>query len=157
MQRLRAHILLALLAALPVAADEIPFDPAPVIACLTAGGTEACIGLGAGACIERDGPMSEGLCLAAENLWWMERAAHATLTLRQREAEVIARARQRGWPEPVPTLDAIATHFDAYRDAACGWRAAAWDGIHGGVEEMDCILGLNARHALWMIERARAE
>ena len=37
------------------------------------------------------------------------------------------------------------------------WRAAAWDGIHAAVEEMDCVMRLNARHALWLDERVRED
>lgn len=138
-------------------ADEIPFDPAALASCVDAGRGEACIGLGAGACIERAGATSDGLCMAAENVWWMERAARAVMVLEAREPVMLERARRLGWPAPVPTMAQIADRFDAYRQVACSWRAAAWDGIHAAVEEMDCVMRLNARHALWLDERVRED
>jgi hypothetical protein len=155
--RTRAIIGALTLTAQVALADDIPFDPAPLASCVDAGRGEACIGLGAGACIERDGPMSAGLCMAAENLWWLERGARAVMILEAREPEIQARARRLGWPDPVPGMASIAESFDAYRAAACGWRAAAWDGIHAAVEEMDCLMRLNARHALWLDERVRED
>ncbi|GAB4266453.1 MAG: hypothetical protein Kow0013_15570 [Pararhodobacter sp.] len=149
---------LVLAAGAPVAgADEIPFDAGLMADCVDAGRNEACIGLAARDCIERDGPMSAGICMGAENLWWMERAARTVEALRPREAEMRDRARQRGWPETLPTLDEIGGLMDAYRNAACGWHMAAWDGLHAGFEEMDCLLTFNARHALWLEERLRTD
>lgn len=138
---------LALLA-LPVAAQEIPVPDVVLTQCLDAGLPELCIGMLARLCENAEGPGSGGVCRGAENAVWLGRIGTAEAALREREPEAQARAERLGWPDPVPSVEAIAGAFAAYRDAACSWRAAAWEGIHAGVEEMDCLMRLNARQAL---------
>lgn len=144
---IRALAPLVLMAS-PVAAQDIAVSGAALGQCLATRPPEACVGLVARLCEAQTGPGSEGICRGAENAVWLERIAVAETALRRREPEVRARATRLGWPDPVPSVDAIAEGFAAYRDAACSWRAAAWEGIHAGVEEMDCLMRLNARQAL---------
>lgn len=143
------RLFLLLLLASPLRAEEAPLaSPAPLLACLAAAGGGACVGTMAGGCEAEAGPGSEGLCRGAETAFWQARAEAALSLLRDGEGQVQARARRLGWPEPVPTLDALSQGFEAYRRAACDWRAAAWDGIHAGHEQQDCLMRLTAGHAL---------
>ena len=152
---IRALFPLVLLAA-PALAQDLPeewaVNPLVIEQCLATGFTEACIGFMAGLCEAAQGPGSEGLCRGAETAYWQRRVDAATAQLQGGEGEVQSRARRLGWPEPIPTLDAIAQGFEAYRAAACDWRAAAWDGIHAGYEQQDCLMRLTAGHALLLEE-----
>jgi len=148
---IRALISLALLSAPALAedlADPAPLNPLVIEQCLATGLAETCIGLWAGVCETAEGPGSQGLCRGAETAYWQRRAEAAAARLQAGEGPVQARARRLGWPEPIPSLEAVAQGFDAYRRAACDWRAAAWDGIHAGYEQQDCLMRLTARHAL---------
>lgn len=147
--------LVAALLAGPAVPQPGQADLAVVEDCLVAGRGAACIGLGAAACLAREGAMSAGVCLGAENAWWLGRIGAALQHLRAGEAVVIDRMQRLDWPEPRPSLERLTAGFDAYRDAACDWRAAAWEGIHAGFEEIECRLRLNARHALWLDAQAR--
>lgn len=120
-------------------------------ACLVAGGDAHCIGVGAAACMQDAGPGASGICLGEENAYWTARIAVAEDTLRLRQDEVQGRAAQRGMP--APSLAGIERSFAAYRDAACAWREAQWEGMHSGPEEMDCVMRMTAQHALWLDAR----
>ncbi|MCB1362241.1 MAG: DUF1311 domain-containing protein [Rhodobacter sp.] len=146
---------LLLLAAWPAHAQEDM--PSVDAALLDACRTEACIGQAARQCVDAAGAMAQGVCAGAETAYWRARAEGALNVLRAQAPQVAARAARLGWPDPVPTLDAIETGFAAYRDAACAWRMAQWDGIHAGFEQADCDLRLTARHALWLEERTRSD
>lgn len=150
---IRALLSLALLA-VPVRAQDLPEDwavnPLVIEQCLASGFTDPCIGFMAGLCETAQGPGSEGLCRGAEAAYWQTRADAATARLQAAEGTVQSRARRLGWPDPMPSVTAIAEGFAVYRAAACDWRAAAWDGIHAGYEQQECLMRLTARHALML-------
>ena len=148
-----------LLAAWPAQAqDDAPAVNAMVLdQCSASDLAEGCIGMGARLCVSEYGAMAQGLCAGAETAYWRARAEAALATLRPRAPEIMARAARLGWPEPQPSLEAVEAGFAAYRDAACGWRMAQWDGVHAGFEGADCDLQLTARHALWLERQARVE
>lgn len=149
---IRALAPIALIAS-PVVAQDIAVSGAALGQCLTTRPPEQCVGLVARLCEAETGAGSEGICRGAENAVWLRRIAVAETALRHREPDVQARAERLGWPDPLPSVDRIAEGFAAYREAACSWRAAAWDGIHAGVEEYDCRMRLNAAQALWLEAR----
>lgn len=152
---MRALAALVLLARTVLAQDDLPFDPMVIAQCLATGFAQTCIGMAADVCITDAGPMSDGLCKGRETAWWRARAEAAMTALRVIEPEVSARAARLGWPDPPPSMDAVAAGFAAYRDAACGWRGAQWDGIHAAFEGADCEMRLTAQHALWLEQQAR--
>ncbi|MCB1405912.1 MAG: DUF1311 domain-containing protein [Rhodobacteraceae bacterium] len=143
-----AAICVAAVAAQTQADTEVPDPSDALVQCIARGAGAACIGEGARACMDQMGLGSDGICLGAENAWWLERIATATTAMRNREPEAMARAARRGMP--VATLDQVTQAFDTYRDAACGWRVAHWEGMHTGPVEMACVLRLTAQHALWL-------
>lgn len=150
----RALPLLGLIVATAAAAqDSPPFGAQALEACVAERGA-ACIGQGATDCIAAAGSTSAGVCLGAEAAFWRGRVARAEGALRDLEPQVRARAQRLGLA--VPSVDAVAQRFADYRDAACGWRVAQWDGMHPGPEEMACILHLTAQHALWLEDRVNA-
>jgi Protein of unknown function (DUF1311). len=144
---IRSVALLALLAP-PALAQDLTVVPEVIEQRLATGLSEGCIGLAAQLCVTEAGPGSEGLCRGAETAYWQRRMEAAETALRAREPEVQARARRYQWPDPVPSVEAMAARFAAYREATCDWRAASWDGIHAGYEAQDCLMRLTARQAL---------
>ena len=145
---MRALALLLVLAAPAGAQADWRLDPALILDCLAAGGAESCIGLAARDCLAVEGEMARGLCLGEELLWWQERAGVALTLLAAVEPAVQDRARTRG--VALPALAVIEADFARYRDAACAWREAQWDGLHHGFEWAECQVQLTARHALWL-------
>lgn len=155
---------LILVAAGPAFAQaDIGFPAGMVDGCSATNGGALCVGLGTTACLSEAGPQSVGLCLGAENAYWLARIAAAEGQLRAAEAEVVAQAARLGMP--APSMDEIAAGFAAYRTAACLWRAAQEEGaqeegmqeegMHMGPEEIDCQMRLNAQHAFWLEARVQ--
>lgn len=141
---MRFAVPLAACLALPVAAQEMGFDPAPTETCLAGitDGAQAydCIGRAAYACMAQ--PMGEttlgmGFCLDAELTFWDNKLNAAYQTLRtdfatQDQSRPHAalplaeglRDMQRGWI--------------GFRDARCSFEAAQW---HGGTGASPAYLG----------------
>ena len=152
---MRAALLLLLLATPAVAQQDLPFDPAPILACLEGDGEdEDCVGLGATACMEAEGGSSTvgmGLCIGAEREWWDAR-------LNDRYAQVLARAKSAdadltAMGSPVarqePALRDMQRAWIKYRDAACNYEASRWGGGTGaGPAGGQCALDLTARQAI---------
>lgn len=147
--------LLMLLAGQAVAQETLPFPAAMLDACTATQGGAFCIGLGAQACVAASGSGSEGVCRGAENAYWSARIAAAEQALQGRTIAVSERATALGLPET--SLQEIARGFEAYRTAACHWQTAQWEGMHTGPEEIACLMGLNAHHALWLEARVHSE
>lgn len=130
-------------------------DTARLEACLRDTPSVQCVGMAAEACLAQTGPGNLGVCLGAEHAWWVARRQSAEAILSAMEPGIALRAERTG--VPVPSLDAISLGFEAYRDAACGWRVAQWEGMHTGPEEMDCVLQLTAQHVLWLETRVTGD
>ena len=143
---MRSLLILAVLATPLWAQDDLPFDGMVIDQCLATGLRDGCIGMAARACEADAGAMARGLCLGNERAYWQARAEAARAALHTREAEVQARATLRG--TPIDGLDALDGAFQAYRQSACDWRQAQWDGVHSGFEWAECQMSLTAQHAL---------
>lgn len=144
---------LAALALSPAGADDLPFDAGQMAACLAeAADARACIGRGAALCIAEAGgagSMSAGPCFGAENAWWEARIAAARARLTETDAAAEAEARRLGWPDPLPSLDAVAAAFEAHRNVACDYSGLLWGGGSGaGPAWMECRMQMAAEHAL---------
>ena len=125
---------------------QVVFDPAPLAAC----GSEACVGRAAEACMAATpgGESTVGMngCLDAERAWWDDLLNREYARLREEAGRVPPgpdgyrledglRDMQRAWI--------------AFRDAACGFRAAIYAG--GTIQSTvtyDCHLRETARQAL---------
>ncbi|WP_265499443.1 lysozyme inhibitor LprI family protein [Paracoccus beibuensis] len=117
------------------------FDPAPVSDCLAAEGGRDCIGLAARACMEGEGSQTTlgmNQCYADERDLWDGRLndafGSAMQTLPPVRAEAL-REMQRAWI--------------GYRDAACAYDAARYDGGSlAGTVRLQCQMQLTAEQAL---------
>lgn len=145
--------LVVLLLASPALAQEPVYDPALVPACLErAGGDQvarrACIGVGAGACMTAEvGATTVGMvsCLQAETAQWDERlnAAYAALKADEEQTD------QETDGAAAPALVKAQRAWLAWRDAACDYEAARWQGGSiGGPVASDCFMQLTAQQAL---------
>lgn len=138
---MRAVVLLALCAA-PAAAQEAPaFDPAPMVACLEAEGGRDCAGRAARACMEGEGgqtTLGMNQCLAAERDLWDARLNDAYRLGMDRVTPVRAEA-----------LREMQRRWIAFRDAACNYEAARYDGGSlAGTVRLQCQMELTADQAL---------
>lgn len=148
---------LLLLTAVPAAAQDLSFDPAPLAACVAGGGGRDCIGTAAAACMGAteggETTLGMGACLARELAWWDAELNAAYQDLRAQEARADRAA------EPVPGLPPRPSSRDAirdvqrawiaWRDAACGYLALQyWGGTMAGLARTDCLLTLTGEQAL---------
>jgi len=146
---IRGALLLIALLAGPVQAQDVPFDPARIEACLANSDVAAlCVGAEAAACMQKAGAGSTGLCLGTENAFWLARIDALAARLGAGSGLRAERAARRGTPSP--TVAQLAEAFAAYRQVACDLRVAAWEGMMTGPEEIDCELRINAAHALYL-------
>lgn len=138
--------LLSLPLAVPAAAQDPAFDPAPTARCFDAGGGAGCFGLAADACIVGSplGDTTPGrqFCLGAEERWW-----DARLNETYRRAMDAATADDgailpgSGQPRAVDTLRAMQRAWIAFRDATCEHEIQSWYGGTGASEVWLACLG----------------
>jgi uncharacterized protein YecT (DUF1311 family) len=164
---IRLAVALAWLA-MPAAAQDIAFSPAPTEACLAAGPTDpaTCIGHAADACmLETDGgetTVGMGACLSAELEWWAARLAAAEKGVADAAAATDAEMVAIGATVPMqaPAFDAMRAAWAAWRNAACDWERAQWGGGTGqGPATAACLMRITGEQALaleaWLAEQAR--
>lgn len=145
--------LAVLLLAGPALAQEPVYDPALVPACLDrAGGDQiarrACIGVGAGACMTAEvGATTVGMvfCLQAETAQWDQRLNAAYAAVKADEE----RSDHETDSSAAPALVEAQRAWLVWRDAACAYEAARWQGgTIGGPVASDCFMQLTAQQAL---------
>ncbi|MDO5646443.1 lysozyme inhibitor LprI family protein [Paracoccus sp. (in: a-proteobacteria)] len=128
-----------------VALAQVPFDAAPLNACLADGGRDACIGITADACMEQPaGQTTAGMTDCFSNEWaiWDAR-------LNATYAEVMTRAGKGS--EQATALRDMQRAWITYRDAACAYDGTTWEGGSGRVPSAaHCQMVLTARQALWL-------
>ena len=136
----------------PAHAQEMRFDPAPTEACLAAqaGDPASCIGHAADACM-LENPQGEttigmGFCLSQEWRWWDARleGVYGALMDLHRQTDAGGTA-----PSLTDSLTAMQRAWIAYRDAACAYERAQWDGgTGGGPATAACLMRLTGVQAL---------
>lgn len=132
-----------------VEAQDVPFAAATIETCLARTSEPgACIGVGAAACQSEAGLGSAGICLGAENAFWLARIADLEVSLQAGAGARTVRSLRRG--VPTPTLPEVADALAQYRRVVCEFRVAQWDGMMTGPEEIDCQMRINAAHALYL-------
>jgi len=149
------------------AAQDLPFDPAPLELCVAEAETgldaQACIGLSAQACMETPGgetTVGMGMCYAQELDYWDGRlnAAYKAL-MEQHEAEDATLAAQ-GFSGPglAVSLRDMQRAWIAWRDAACAYEFALWTGgTGGGPAATACRMQITAEQALELEARLGGE
>ena len=158
---MRAVLAVLMLCPVPVAAQVLVFDIAPVEACIRAGGGESCAGQAAAACMEATpgGQTTVGMggCLDRERAQWdgwlntVYQQHHATLAARR--AEVLSHAR-----DEAEALRDMQRAWIAFRDAKCAYEAAQWGGGTGaGPAAINCHLHETARQMLYLQTRRLGE
>ncbi|MBM2576122.1 DUF1311 domain-containing protein [Jannaschia sp. Os4] len=144
MTLLRVLVLLAA-SATPVLADG--FTPQPILACLNAGGTRGCVGLGAELCARDASQATRGHCLAGEGEWWTKQLTPAF-------ARHLGLFEQRHGSGPagaaaVRTLRQEEVAWHAYKAARCDHVGASFLGGSGtGNAHAGCDLEMTAERTL---------
>jgi uncharacterized protein YecT (DUF1311 family) len=143
-----------MLVPLPVGAQDLVFDIAPVEACIRAGGGEGCAGQAASACMEATpgGQTTVGMggCLDRERADWdgWLNAVYQQLyvNLAAQDAQVASAA-----PRQAEALRDMQRAWIGFRDAKCGYEAAQWGGGTGaGPASVSCHLHETARQMLYL-------
>lgn len=145
------------LAALPVQADELSFDPAPLDICLSEieDGAQSydCIGRASTACMEQPfGFTTPGMafCLGEEYELWDSKLNEAYQTLRaqyQREDS----DRMEGAPSLADALRDMQRGWIGFRDARCGFETAQWHGGTGSSPAfLGCMMQMTAEQTLYL-------
>jgi len=151
--------LLVLLLASPAAAQDgpLPFDPAPVTACLASDvDPDSCAGRAAALCMEAPGgatTVGMGYCLDQERDFWDKRlnTTYGAVMDQARAADAEAAEAGLSAPEQAAALREMQRRWIAFRDAACTFEAARWTGGTGaGPAATQCMLTLTARQAVWL-------
>lgn len=147
---------LLLLAAAPVAAQDVVYEPAILTQCLDAGVAEGgdCIGDAAAKCMQ--GPsggttvgMSE--CFRREGAQWdgLLNEAYGKVMAEAEKADAEMKELGSAAPPQAPPLRDMQRSWIAYRDAACLYEATRWGGGSGaGPAATGCTMELTARQAL---------
>lgn len=142
--------------------DDLVFSPAPLEACLAAGGGRGCIGLAAEACMEATpwGASTVGMtaCLGTEHEWWDARlnATYQALMAKEKRNDA-------DFPPPeglglAETLRAQQRAWIAFRDARCTYEMAQWMGGTGGrPAHAACLLQMAAEQTLSLQTRLESE
>ncbi len=134
-------------------AEEVIFDPAPVIDCLDQGATHVCIGAGVDPCVRRVGASTVTIeaCLKAEFTYWQMLADRAYAALQDWDSRIDADTEFRD-PQPprrVAALERTQSAWLAYRDAHCAYQMARWHGGSGaGGAYYRCMMELTGAYAL---------
>ncbi|MCC5984376.1 MAG: DUF1311 domain-containing protein [Rhodobacteraceae bacterium] len=119
--------LAAIVAASPLLAQEVEFDPAPVLACLESGAGADCIGTAASACTVQPDARDAVECMMAEYAFWNSalRADFQILYEGEIAADMMLADLPRfaDRPEAAPLLAAMQGHWQAWRDALCAYEA----------------------------------
>ncbi|MGX0902136.1 uncharacterized protein YecT (DUF1311 family) [Roseovarius sp. MBR-79] len=151
---MRGLIAALMLVPLPVGAQDLVFDIAPVEACIRAGGGEGCAGQAASACMEATpgGQTTVGMggCLDRERAYWdgWLNAVYQQLyvNLAAQDAQVASAA-----PRQAEALRDMQRAWIGFRDAKCGYEAAQWGGGTGaGPASVSCHLHETARQMLYL-------
>ncbi len=150
------RLLVCLLAVFPVAAaaQDLPFEPDRIEACLEAGEAEQCIGRAAEHCASTpDGSTTVGLgfCYGQERDWWDARLNRVYGDLMDQEkaiddemAEIGSRA-----PKRAPALLSMQRAWIVFRDAACSYEYTQWGGgTGGGPANAACLMKLTGQQTL---------
>ena len=154
--RLRAVVLAAVIAS-PVAAQDLPFDPAPIEACLAdveGDAKRACIGLAADPCTQTpDGytMVGMGFCFGKERDWWDARLNAAYTELRALHAKQDEENASYGLklPKVADALRDMQRAWIDYRDSACDYERSQWGGgTGGGPATSRCQMQMTGEQAL---------
>lgn len=154
-----------LLVAAPAMAQDVPFAPTPVEACLAAAedlpGREACVGRAAEACIESPAGSSNagiGACFGREADWWQARldTAYGALAAIEAAASADLAAMGSAAPSTADALAAMQQAWLAWRVAACDYEVSQWGGGSGGGPAGEqCRMAMTGRQAIALEARQR--
>jgi uncharacterized protein YecT (DUF1311 family) len=141
----------------PVAAQDVPFDAAPIHACLDRGESLSCVGAGVDACVQKLGvaTVTIAACLDAERAFWdnVLNTTYRELIAREdaADAEFARDPGFAGRPSGAAALRAAQRAWITLRDTTCAYEELQWwggtgaSGVHVG-----CNLRLTGDRALWM-------
>ncbi|MDO5706627.1 MAG: lysozyme inhibitor LprI family protein [Paracoccus sp. (in: a-proteobacteria)] len=153
-----------LMLALPVAAQDAPardYDGGILTACLaehTGDDRLSCIGKASDPCMDSSTVGMVG-CLAQETDQWdgLLNAAYQVLTADAENADKELEGTGLTVPLSAPALQQMQRAWIAFRDAACDYEAATWQGGTGaGPAAQHCLMDLTARQALRLKDQADA-
>ncbi|SDZ04584.1 Uncharacterized conserved protein YecT, DUF1311 family [Jannaschia faecimaris] len=145
-------LVLALLVAVPAAAQDVPFDQTQVQACLDSASPSTCVGDEAAACSAQTGSnVGYGFCLRAELTFWdaeLNRVYGVLIDLTEaQDAEL--KSYGSAAPAMTPALRAAQRAWIAWRDAQCDFiRTTFGGGTGGNPAATDCLMRLTAEQAL---------
>jgi uncharacterized protein YecT (DUF1311 family) len=142
---------------LPLAAQELVFDPAPTETCLAQAGDRVaqrgCIGQAALACMGQpfgDTTVGMGFCFDQELTLWDGKLNARYQSLRSALARMDD-ARMAGAPAQAEELRDMQRAWIRFRDARCGFEAAQWQGGTGaGPALYGCLMQVTGEQALYL-------
>lgn len=157
---MKQAILVAMLTITPAAvqAQELFFNPAPIIECMARAGDQstrhACIGLGAEACMRATpgGDTTIGMsgCFDAELQWWDD-MLNFTYQELMREAGAMDAEAPDYAPEQAPALRDMQRAWITFRDAKCSYERSQWGGgTGGGPATAACLMQETAEQVLYL-------
>lgn len=154
-----AALVLSLAFAAPLSAQDLPFEPELIEACLEDDGGRDCIGLAASRCAATpDGrsTVGTGFCYGAERDWWDARLNRLYRSLMTQEEGRDAEMKEIGATvmEIAPALRDMQRAWMLFRDAACMYEYSQWGGGTGaGPAHAACMMQITAEQALALEDR----
>lgn len=155
---MRGPLAVLAMAALPVAAQTLPFSTVETETCLaelaSAEARVLCVGRSAAACIDTpDGRTTVGMgyCLDQERAYWDARlnAAYTALVEIERAQDAEMTELGSSAPRMEPALRDMQRAWIAFRDAACAYEASQWGGGTGaGPAYIGCLMTQTGHQAL---------
>ena len=160
MKTLACSLILAVVSAAPVAAQDLVFSSSATESCLASGADfRTCIGRSAEACMN-DTPggwstLGMGGCYEREWLWWDDRlnASYGFAMEHARKAD----ADNGGLgPSQAETLRDMQRAWVTFRDRRCDYERSQWGGgTGGGPAALSCLMDATARQT-WYLESMAA-
>lgn len=154
---MRLAALFLALVPLPLAAQELVFDPAPAEICLAEADDwmvqRDCIGQAALACMEQpfgDTTIGMSFCFDAEWSYWDGRLNARYQVMRSALARMDA-DRMAGAPAQAEALREMQRAWIGFRDTRCGFEAAQWQGGTGaGLALHGCLMQVTGEQVLYL-------
>ena len=136
-------------------AEEVVFDPAPLIDCLDQGAQLVCVGAGAEECVRRHLPSTPVIaaCGREEYRYWQGLVddAYARRLARGKSVDEMTRFNDPQPPRRAEALEAAHAAWQEFRDLQCAHVEAEWWGGTGrGSAYFRCMMELTAGYALFL-------
>ena len=136
-------------------AEEVVFDPAPLIDCLDQGAQLVCVGAGAEECVRRHLPSTPVIaaCGREEYRYWQGLVddAYARRLARGKSVDDMTKFADPQPPRRAEALEAAHAAWQEFRDLQCAHVEAEWWGGTGrGSAYFRCMMELTAGYALFL-------